>query len=147
MQIPLVRPRPRLEHRAVALALVLSLGIITGPSGSLAGGRELSDAELDEVVAGKVDAQVQEDLLRFHYVGPFGATHRGELDGTLSLFGGPLTELVTGSLVIDRGAQTNLRSLVNMNAVNSQVIVLLNLNITIDSIVKEIRQTNQHLRQ
>jgi hypothetical protein len=107
-----------------------------------AGGRELSDAELDEVVAGVVDTQVQEDLLRFSYLGRAGSNHIAEVDGSLSLSGGLLTDPPTGLLIIDNGAQTNLRSLVNVNAVNSEVNVLLNLNINIDSTVGELRQIN-----
>lgn len=107
-----------------------------------ADGRELSDAELDEVVAGTVPAGVHEELLHFSYAGAAGARHTADVDGTLSVTGRPLPDMPTGLLIIDNGAQNNLRALVNLNAVNSEVTVLLNLNISINSIVGEVRQIN-----
>ena len=48
------------------------------------------------------------------------------------------------TLFLGDGAQGNLRSLVNINAVNSTITVLLNLNIGIDSSVGTINQLNLH---
>ena len=124
-------------HTTIVLAAMLGTASIAA-----ADGRELSDAELDEVVAGTVPAEVQEELLHFNYVGAAGSKHTAELDGTLSVTGNPLPGVPTGLLVIDNGAQNNLRALVNLNAVNSEVTVLLNLNIVINSVVGEIRQIN-----
>jgi hypothetical protein len=109
---------------------------------ALADSRVLTDAELDEVVAGTVPAEVQEELLRFKYVGTAGSRHTAEVDGTVMLTGQPLPDVPTGLLIIDNGAQNNLSALVNLNAVNSEVTVLLNLNIAINSVVGEIRQIN-----
>ena len=53
-----------------------------------------------------------------------------------------MPDVPTGLLIIDNGAQNNLSALVNLNAVNSEVTVLLNLNIAINSVVGEIRQIN-----
>ena len=122
-----------------AIALVAMLG---AANYSAADGRELSDAELDEVVAGTVPAELHEELVRFSYVGAAGARHTAELDGTLSVSGRPLSDLPTSLLIVDNGAQNNLRALVNLNAVNSEVNVLLNLNISINSVVGEVRQIN-----
>jgi hypothetical protein len=118
------------------------LMLVTCTGLSFADGRELSDDELDEVVAGTVDESLQEELLRFSYVGPAGPRHEAEIDGTLSVSGGPLPGVPTGLLMIDNGAQTDLSALVNLNAVNSQVNILLNLNISINSVVGEIHQIN-----
>jgi hypothetical protein len=124
-------------HTAVAMAAML------GAAGyAAADGRELSDAELDEVVAGTVPAELHEELLQFSYVGAAGSRHMAELDGTLSVSGQPLSDTPTGLLIIDNGAQNNLRALVNINAVNSEITVLLNLNISINSVVGEVRQIN-----
>lgn len=122
---------------------VVALSAMLGAANiAAADGRELSDAELDEVVAGTVPAEVQEELLHFNYVGTAGSKHTAEIDGTLSVTGQPLSGTPTGLLVIDNGAQNNLRALVNLNAVNSEVTVLLNLNISINSVVGEVRQIN-----
>ena len=122
-----------------AIALVATLG---AAGYAAADGRELSDAELDEVVAGTVPADVHEELLSFSYIGSAGSRHMAEVDGTLSVSGQPLADVPTGLLIIDNGAQNNLRALVNLNAVNSEVTVLLNLNISINSVVGDVRQIN-----
>jgi len=122
--------------------MVLLAASLGTASIAAADSRELTDAELDEVVAGTVPAEVQEELLHFKYVGTAGARHTAEVDGTVSLTGKPLPGVPTGLLIIDNGAQNNLSALVNLNAVNSEVTVLLNLNIAINSVVGEIRQLN-----
>lgn len=128
---------------AQACRTTLALLVLACAAGlATANGRELSDAELDSVIAGTIDEEIQEELLRFTYVGSAGANHTVELDGTLSVSGGPLAGSPMGLLVIDNGAQTNLRALVNLNAVNSEVNILLNLNITINSTVGVLRQIN-----
>lgn len=120
----------------------MMLAVLGTANLALAGGRALTDVELDEVIAGSVDPGVQEELLRFSYVGAAGANHTAEVDGTLSVSGGARHGSPSGLLIIDNGAQTNLRSLVNLNAVNSEVNVLLNLNININSSVGDLRQIN-----
>ncbi len=129
-----------MKKRKLTWLAGLLLMAATGPA--FADGRELSDEELDEVVAGTVNEELHEELLRFSYVGAAGSRHEAELDGTLSVSGNPIAETPTGLLIIDNGAQTDLSALVNVNAVNSEVNVLLNLNITINSTVGEVRQIN-----
>ncbi len=131
-----------MNARHTAQSAIALLAMFGAAGNAAADGRELSDAELDEVVAGTVPAQVHEELLRFSYVGAAGSRHTAELDGALSLSGQPLSDVPTGLLIIDNGAQNNLRALVNLNAVNSEVNVLLNLNISINSVVGEVRQIN-----
>jgi hypothetical protein len=48
----------------------------------------------------------------------------------------------TGTLNLTASAQQNLSSLININAVNSTINVLLNLNININSTVGTILQSN-----
>lgn len=131
-----------MNTRNAIYAAVTMAAMLGAASHATADGRELSDAELDEVVAGTVPAGVQEELLKFSYVGAAGSRHLAELDGTLSVSGQPLPGTPAGLLIIDNGAQNNLRALVNLNAVNSEVTVLLNLNISINSVVGEVRQIN-----
>lgn len=49
----------------------------------------------------------------------------------------------TSTLSLNDSAQENLRALVNVNAVNSAIQVLLNLNVNINSIVGEVNQASQ----
>ena len=125
------------------MARVAGLLLFMGAAGlAFADGRELTDEELDQVVAGTVDEQLHDELLHFSYVGLAGSRHEAEIDGTLSMSGQPLPNAPTGILTIENGAQNGLSALVNLNAVNSEVNVLLNLNIVINSVVGEIRQIN-----
>jgi len=63
--------------------------------------------------------------------------------GTMAVLTGPLTTIQNqGTLTLSGGAQQNLTSLVNINAVNSNVNVLLNLNVNINSTVGTLTQTN-----
>ncbi len=140
--LPSFHPARPVRRIKLALLVMASAAGLATAGLAAADGRELTDAELDAVIAGTVDTEIQEDLLRFHYVGPAGANHTAELNGTLSVSGGPRSGSPTGLLIIDNGAQTNLRSLVNVNAVNSEINILLNLNITINSTVGDIRQIN-----
>jgi hypothetical protein len=47
-----------------------------------------------------------------------------------------------GTLSLNGNAQQNLSSLVNINAVNSKINVLLNLNVNINSTVSTLTQSN-----
>jgi len=47
-----------------------------------------------------------------------------------------------GTLTLNGNAQQNLSSLININAVNSKINVLLNLNVNINSTVGTIIQSN-----
>ena len=107
-----------------------------------AGSIVMSDAELDAIVAGTVDPALQEQVMNFHYLGAAGSNHTAEIDGSLIIGGSSYTSQTTGILTIDHGAQSNLSSLVNINAVNSRVDVLLNLNININSTVGSQQQIN-----
>ena len=62
--------------------------------------------------------------------------------GTLAILTGPLTGSNQSTLTLNGGAQQNLSSLVNINAVNSNVNVLLNLTVNINSTVGTITQSN-----
>ncbi|MEE8165599.1 MAG: hypothetical protein V3T64_08520, partial [Myxococcota bacterium] len=47
-----------------------------------------------------------------------------------------------GNLILSGQSQSNLRSLININAVNSEIQLLLNLHISIDSTVGTLNQFN-----
>ncbi len=132
----------------------LSLLILFGLLGSTGIGiepaaaepRELSELELAGVVAGTVEvAKSDGQLTGFRYLGETNAGRRVAIEGSIQPLQNTITNNITGMIELSGGAQSNLSSLVNINAVNSQVQVLLNLNITIDSKVGSVSQTNQVL--
>jgi len=97
---------------------------------------KLDDAQLDRVTAGtQPDSK---ELLKFDFARTTasGKTTRGE--GSLVL-AAPTSEY---TLYLGDGAQGSLSSLININAINSQISVLLNLNVTIDSSVGTVNQLN-----
>jgi hypothetical protein len=103
----------------------------------------LNDAAMDRVTAGGMTAGVSDGVVKFQGSAP---TKNGLVTGagTLAVLTGPLagTTQNQGTLTLNGAAQQNLTSLVNINAVNSNVNVLLNLNVNINSTVGTITQTN-----
>jgi hypothetical protein len=103
----------------------------------------LSDAAMDRVTAGKMTAGISDGVIKFQGSVP---TKNGLVTGagTLAVMTGPLagTTQNQSTLTLNGGAQQSLSSLININAVNSNVNVLLNLNVNINSTVGTITQTN-----
>jgi hypothetical protein len=102
----------------------------------------LNDAAMDRVTAGGVTAGVSNGVVKFQ---GSAQTKNGLVTGagTMAVLTGPLSTTTNqGTLSLSGGAQQNLTSLVNINAVNSTVNVLLNLNVNINSTVGTITQTN-----
>jgi hypothetical protein len=102
----------------------------------------LNDAAMDRVTAGGMTAGLSDGVVKFQGSVP---TKNGLVTGagTMAVLTGPLTSTTNqGTLTLNGGAQQNLTSLVNINAVNSNVNVLLNLNVNINSTVGTITQTN-----
>jgi hypothetical protein len=98
----------------------------------------LDDAALDAITAGAADET--SGLLEFNIKHETASGRRIEVDGTLDV--DHARSLQNAALLLQDSAQSNLQSLININAVQSAVNVLVNLNITIDSNVGEIRQLN-----
>jgi hypothetical protein len=103
----------------------------------------LNDAAMDRVTAGGVTAGVSNGVVNFQGSVP---TQNGLVTGagTLAVLTGPLTGTTQnlGTLTLNGQAQQNLSSLININAVNSNINVLLNLNVNLNSTVGTITQTN-----
>lgn len=101
----------------------------------------LSDAALDEVTAGNITAGISKGVV--HFAGQ-AQTANGLVSstGSLGIQGGPIGGVTNGTLSLNGNAQQNLSSLVNINAVNSKINVLLNLNININSTVGTLTQSN-----
>lgn len=98
-------------------------------------GQPLDDFALDGITAGSAADSGSLEVMTFNVV---RTTHSGRVvtaDGSLSLPG-------ANQLLLSGGAQSGLSSMININAVNSAINVLLNLNITVDSRIDAINQTN-----
>lgn len=103
--------------------------------------KPLSDGALDKVTAAGVNANVSQGVVNFQGSVP---TPNGLVSsvGTLALQSGPLTSGSMSTLSLNGNAQQNLSSLININAVNSKINVLLNLNVNINSTVGTLTQAN-----
>jgi hypothetical protein len=122
----------------VSLALLSQSGIAqtkTQPP------KQLNDAAMDRVTAGGVSGSVSNGVVSFQ---GSASTPNGLVTGagTLSVLATPLTGTNLSTITLNGGAQQGLSSLVNINAVNSNVNVLLNLNITMNSTVGTVMQSN-----
>lgn len=120
------------------MALVAAIVLILASSAS-AGGRKLADHELDSVTAAGYTISYRggtpdNALFDFNF-DHASLTKHVSGQGTLDIATNELGALSVNSLVIDHGAQQGLKALVNINAVNSVVNVLMNLVINVDSTV------------
>jgi hypothetical protein len=107
--------------------------------------KPLSDDAMDNVTAGGIQAGLNNGVVHFQGQtqtpnGPVSAK------GSMSFLNGPIGSVNNttnnGTLSLNGNAQQNLSSLVNINAVNSTISVLLNLNVNINSTVGNLTQTN-----
>jgi hypothetical protein len=123
-----------------SLALLIQAGMAQSPARHKP--QPLNDAAMDRVTAGGITAGMSDGVIQFQGSVP---TNNGLVTGagTLAVLTGPLTTTQNqGTLTLNGGAQQNLSSLININAVNSNINVLLNLNVNINSTVGTITQTN-----
>ncbi len=98
----------------------------------------LDEQQLDNVVAGSQleNGDSIATSIPFHYQG-----RHGRVEGEAII---KSVNNTAGSLIIRDGAQSHLNSLININAVNAPVEVLLNLNVIIESRIGSIKQNNIH---
>ncbi|WP_348267764.1 hypothetical protein P8936_00635 [Edaphobacter paludis] len=101
----------------------------------------MSDSTLDRVTASGISATATNGVVNFQGETP---TPNGLVSsaGSLAVQTVANSGTTIGSLSINGNAQQNLSSLININAVNSKINVLLNLNININSTVGTITQAN-----
>lgn len=124
------------------LASVISHNAISDEA-TYQGPRELTDLELDSVTAGNQSVNPLDDLVVFSASKTTAAGTRINVDGSFGLVDS-LDSIVAGSLTLSDNAQRDLSSLININAVNSTINVLMNLNINIDSNIGQLNQYNLH---
>lgn len=101
----------------------------------------MSDSTLEHVTAAGVTANASNGVVSFQGETP---TPNGLVSstGSLAVQSSPNTGTSIGVLTLNGSAQQNLSSLININAVNSKINVLLNLNVNINSTVGTIIQSN-----
>jgi hypothetical protein len=124
------------------LLVIASLAMLIPVSMAQSKKKPLNDAALDRVTAAGVTAGFSNGVVQFQGSVP---TPNGLVSaaGTLAVLPGPLSSTTNmGTLSLNGSAQQNLSSLVNINAVNSTINVLLNLNVNINSTVGTITQSN-----
>lgn len=117
------------------LMLLSSIGIAQTKA------KPMSDSTLDRITAAGVTANVSNGVVNFTGQVP---TANGLVSstGSMALQTGPLGGGSLGTISLTGSAQQNLSSLININAVNSKINVLLNLNVNINSTVGTITQAN-----
>src|SRR5690348_14607511 len=150
---------------AIIIALLLTLGVPFGWSGDKPGKKDaqkpatggsftanlsdasssrngkhvLTDQEMDQVCAGGVDATMTGNVLSFA-----GQTANGQVSGagTVEVRTAAEQNATSGVLILQDSAQSGSKSFIGINSVNSQIQVLLNLNVNINSTVGSLTQTN-----
>ncbi len=130
--------------RAQPLLALGGLILISIASPAWAGKRALSDAELDQVTAGggSTQANAANGVVNFQFQSDAASRQNVEAKGTISVKQVTALGPNVGTLLVRDSAQSNLRALVNINAVNSNIQILINLNVTINSKVGTVQQIN-----
>lgn len=127
-------------HRMLVIASLVLLNQ-AGISQTSKKPKPMDDSTLSRVTAAGVTANASNGVINFQGQ---TSTPNGLVSsvGSLAMQSGPNTGTSVGTLTLNGSAQQNLSSLININAVNSKVNVLLNLNVNINSTVGTIIQTN-----
>ena len=129
--------------RRICSLLVVSCGLAAMTHARAS--EPLTDEQLDAITAGSAAAAVRGAPVSFEVQRVtargkrIGASGNAQVVNSLDLSN-------FGLLRLEDNAQGNLRALVNTNAVNSTVQVLINLNINIDSTINSITQVNSAAR-
>lgn len=129
-------------HRNLVIAsLVLLSQVGVSQSSKKSKPKPMDDSTLSRVTAAGITANASNGVVTFQGQTP---TPNGLVSsaGSLAMSSGPNTGTSVGTLTLNGSAQQNLSSLININAVNSKVNVLLNLNVNINSTVGTIVQSN-----
>lgn len=129
-------------HRNLVIAsLVLLTQVGISQTSKKAKPKAMDDSTLSRVTAAGITASATNGVVNFQGQ---TATPNGLVSsvGSLAMSGAPNAGTTVGTLTLNGDAQQNLSSLININAVNSKVNVLLNLNVNINSTVGSIIQTN-----
>ena len=105
------------------------------------GYESLTDDEMDQVTAGSASSS-EDEIIGFEFNRHLSRGRHIEGSGNMEYSPTNIGKYTSGSLNLSDNAQNNLSALININAVNSPVQVLLNLNININSKVGSVNQSN-----
>ncbi len=123
------------------ILVIASLAILAQVGMAQSKMKPMTDGAMDQVTAAGITANVTNSAVNFQ-----GQTQTPNglvtATGSLGLQAGSTSGTNLGTLSLNGNAQQNLSSLVNINAVNSKINVLLNLNININSTVAKLVQAN-----
>lgn len=123
-------------HTLSAVSTFVVLVMLAVPASARDGRYLLDDAVLDQITAGtRSDPR---ELAEFDFSRNTGSGRTVRGTGSLALADASREYTLT----FGEGAQQNLRSLVNINAIDAQITVLLNLNINVESTVGTLNQHN-----
>jgi hypothetical protein len=124
---------------AVIASLVL---LLLAQSDQAQAMRELSESELDSVTAGiTISSAFHDTGVRFDFHKDNGQDLSIDGSGSVAVSQSQ-TPGTVGALVLRDNAQGHLNAFINVNAVNSVVQLLINLNVNIHSNVGTVRQAN-----
>jgi hypothetical protein len=117
--------------------------LLTGATDRIWAAQALSDEEMDQVTAGALSVGMTDGKLNFLLGGDKNSRLSVEGSGTVAAVTAPLPPGTPGSYIIVRdNAQSSFHSFSNVNAVNSNVQVMINLTVNVNSTVGSIHQTN-----
>ncbi len=117
-------------------------GLLTGITDTAWSAYALSDEELDQVTAGTLSVGMFDGKLSFQLGGDPGDRLSVAGSGTVAVGTTAAPAGPAGYIIMRDNAQSNLHALVNVNAVHSNVQVLINLTVNINSTVGILHQTN-----
>lgn len=115
--------------------------LLTGATDKAWGAHELNDDEMEQVSAGTLTAAMSDGQFSFK-LGDKSSRLSVEGNGTVAVADNTIPAGPAGYIILRDNAQSGLRSLVNVNAVNSRIQVLINLIVNINSTVNSVHQTN-----
>ncbi len=123
------------------ILVIASLAILTQVGMAQSKMKPMTDGAMDQVTAAGITTDVSNGAVNFQGQ---SQTPNGLVSatGSLGLQAGSISGTTLGTLSLTGNAQQNLSSLININAVNSKINVLLNLNININSTVAKLVQAN-----
>ncbi len=126
-----------MNKKNIIFILLLPVFLLSNPAW---GFEPLTDQELNAVTAGTAvtghESLKALSRIPFHY-----SSDKASVDGEIIVL--PMTSYnQTATLQLTDNAQSNLNSLININAVSSPINILMNLNINVNSTIGKLNQLN-----